>query len=199
MSMVPVLDFGFGDCPYVAKMRIILKSCVVSGALLVAAGAASGCSSSSGSASGSGNRIRVVAAENFWGSIAAQLAGRDADVSSIINNPDTDPHDYEPTAQDARTVASARPRDRERHRVRPVGATAASRPTTSRHAAVLNVGQLLGIADGGNPHQWYSQASVTRFIHQVANDLEALDPRHRSDYERNERAFETTDLADIRR
>ena len=49
----------------------------------------------------------MVAAENFWGSIAAQLGGAKVDVQSIIVNPDTDPHSYEPTAQDARTIAGA--------------------------------------------------------------------------------------------
>ena len=52
--------------------------------------------------------ITVVAAENFWGSIAAQLGGGHVKVTSIIDNPDADPHDYEPTAADARTVAGAR-------------------------------------------------------------------------------------------
>ena len=46
--------------------------------------------------------VRVVAVENFWGSIAAQIAGGDAEVTSVIHNPATDPHDYEPTPQDAR-------------------------------------------------------------------------------------------------
>ena len=49
----------------------------------------------------------MVAAENFWGSIATQLGGAHVDVTSIIINPDTDPHSYEPTAQDGRTIAAA--------------------------------------------------------------------------------------------
>ena len=73
-------------------------------AAAIAAGVLAGCSSSSPA---SGGRLRVVAAENFWGSIAAQLGGDRVSVTSIITNPDTDPHDYEPTAADARTVASA--------------------------------------------------------------------------------------------
>ena len=50
-------------------------------------------------------RFDVVAAENFWGSIASQLAGDKATVESIIVNPDTDPHSYEPTSADARTAS----------------------------------------------------------------------------------------------
>ena len=48
-----------------------------------------------------------MAAENFWGSIAAQLGGTKVAVTSIITNPNTDPHSYEPTAADARTIAGA--------------------------------------------------------------------------------------------
>ena len=57
---------------------------------------------------GAAGALQVVAAENFWGSIAAQLAGDRADVTSIITNPATDPHDYEPTPHDARRVATGR-------------------------------------------------------------------------------------------
>ena len=68
----------------------------------------SGCgrSGTAQSAAGGGG-FQVVAAENFWGSIAAQLAGAKASVTSIIVNPGTDPHSYEPNAQDARTMAGA--------------------------------------------------------------------------------------------
>ena len=57
---------------------------------------------------GSSRVIQVAAAENFWGSIAAQLGGGHVHVVSIITNPSTDPHSYEPTAADARTIAGAR-------------------------------------------------------------------------------------------
>ncbi|MGH2859666.1 MAG: metal ABC transporter solute-binding protein, Zn/Mn family, partial [Solirubrobacteraceae bacterium] len=48
-------------------------------------------------------RVRVVAAESSWGSIARQLGGSHAQVWSIIANPALDPHSYEPTAADARS------------------------------------------------------------------------------------------------
>src|SRR5690348_412829 len=55
----------------------------------------------------SGGKVQVVAAENFWGSIAAQLGGERVSVTSMIANPNTDPHSYEATAADARMVAGA--------------------------------------------------------------------------------------------
>ena len=63
-----------------------------------------GTSSSPGSA---GVIVQVVAAENFWGSIAAQVGGSHVHVTSIINDPNADPHSYEPISQDARTIADA--------------------------------------------------------------------------------------------
>ena len=49
----------------------------------------------------------------------------------------------------------------------------------------LNVGELLGITAGGNPHQWYSQGAVEKFAARLTSDLAAVDPAHRADYERN--------------
>src|ERR1700692_1622352 len=69
--------------------------------------ACSTASSTSGSARQGGRVVQVVAAENFWGSIATQVGGTHAHVLSIITTPNTDPHVYEPTAADARTVAGA--------------------------------------------------------------------------------------------
>src|SRR5207247_2619294 len=68
--------------------------------------AAAACSSPR-AAGGTNGKLQVVAAENFWGNLAAQLGGDRVQVTSIITNPDTDPHDYEPTAADARLVAGA--------------------------------------------------------------------------------------------
>ena len=46
--------------------------------------------------------IDVVAAENTWGSLAAQLGGNRVDVVSIVSDPNADPHEYESNPADAR-------------------------------------------------------------------------------------------------
>jgi zinc/manganese transport system substrate-binding protein len=84
---------------------------LAAGAAAVLAVALAGCSTASdkpasGSPGGSAV-INVVAAENFWGSLAEQLGGSHVKVTNIINNPDADPHDYEPTAADGRAIATA--------------------------------------------------------------------------------------------
>ena len=116
----------------------------------------------------------MIATENFWGSIATQLAGSHANVRSIITNPQTDPHAYEPTASDARAIAGA-------DFVIENGAgydpwaqkLIDANPSTSR--SVLDVGKLNGVAEGGNPHMWYSPAFVRKVIAGVTAQLQRLD------------------------
>jgi zinc/manganese transport system substrate-binding protein len=163
--------------------------------LVLGAAGMAGCDKSDpGGSTGAGGRLRVVAAENFWGSIAAQLGGDRVDVSSIIVNPSTDPHSYEPSAKDARTMAGA-----QLAIVNGIGydnwapKLLAASPLVGRK--VLNVGQLLGLEEGDNPHQWYSPASVQRVIEQIVADYDRLDPTGTAYYAQREHTFETVDLA----
>ena len=73
--------------------------------LLAAAIALAGCGRVGGG--DGGGQVQVVAAENFWGSIARQLGGNRALVTSLVSSPAADPHDCEPTAADGRAMAGA--------------------------------------------------------------------------------------------
>ena len=154
-----------------------------------------GCGEGAGNSSG---KPQVVAAENFWGSIAEQLGGDRVQVTSIITNPASDPHDYEPTSSDARVMAGARIAI-----VNGVGYDSwaskllAANPVSDR--LTLDVGSLLGLETGDNPHQWYSPRSVQRVISQVTADYQKADPGHSAYYARRRRAFESKSLADYTR
>src|SRR5438132_13004519 len=134
--------------------------------ILAATLAACSSGSSASDSLTSGGRLPVVATENFWGSIAAQLGGNRVAVKSIIANPDTDPHDYEPTPADGRTVASAKyviyngiGYDPWTQKV--LGANPAPGRVT------LNIGDLVGIKPGGNPHRWYSPPDVQSVLDRI--------------------------------
>ena len=60
-----------------------------------------------GATAEAGGKVNVVAAEDFWGSIAEQVGGDRVAVTDIITNPAADPHDYEATGDDARAFAGA--------------------------------------------------------------------------------------------
>ena len=52
--------------------------------------------------------IDVVAAENFYGDVASQIGGADVHVTSILSNPDQDPHLFEASPSVARALSAAR-------------------------------------------------------------------------------------------
>jgi zinc/manganese transport system substrate-binding protein len=151
-------------------------TCVLAVAGAVAVGAAGATAANASVHEQSSGKLEVVAAENFWGSIVKQLAGNKATVSSIISNPDTDPHTYEAKPSDVRKIASAK------YVVENgVGydgwAQKALDANPQSGRKVLNVGDLVGVPDGGNPHQWYSPDSVQKFIDQVTADFKSLDSK----------------------
>jgi zinc/manganese transport system substrate-binding protein len=138
--------------------------------------------------------VRVVAAENVWGSIARQIGGSAVSVTEIIASPAQDPHSYEPTASDARLMATA-----QLAIVNGVGYDAwaprllASDPADGR--TVLNAGTLLGLHPGDNPHRWYAPADVQAMAQAIAARLSRIDPRHTSYFAGRLRNFETVGLA----
>ncbi|HEU5002777.1 MAG TPA: zinc ABC transporter substrate-binding protein [Actinomycetota bacterium] len=120
--------------------------------------------------------LSVVAAENFWGSLVSQLAGRAGHVTSIVSDPNADPHSYESSAADARAFATA---DYvvENGAGYDAWADRLLSGNPSPHRKVLNVATLLGRKPGDNPHFWYDPAAVPAVIARMEADLVALAPR----------------------
>jgi zinc/manganese transport system substrate-binding protein len=166
--------------------------------LLLVSALLTGCGGSSASgASGSGSgtsSVRVVAAENFWGSIASQLAGDKASIQSIIVDPAADPHTYQPKAADARTFATA-----QLVIVNGVGydpwapKLLAAGPAAGRH--LITVGDLFGLKEGDNPHRWYSPANVESVANAITSELKRLDSKDSAYFESQRAAFESQGLA----
>ncbi|MFF7230835.1 metal ABC transporter solute-binding protein, Zn/Mn family [Streptomyces sioyaensis] len=193
MSLAPV-----SRTPRQRSARFALTAAAATLTILTAAGCAtspakSGHTDASGGASGSGQKIQVVAAENFWGSIASQLGGSHVNVTSIITSPDTDPHDYEPTAGNARTVSGARYAI-----VNGIGYDAwadkllSTNPGSDR--TELKIGDLVGLKPGGNPHRWYSPNDVHRVIEKITADYKKIAPADAAYFDQRKKAFETKTL-----
>lgn len=183
--------------------RIFSPVWVVWAAVLTFVGLLAGCATGAPAGSGpagqssgsSGNtKIAVVAAENFWGSIAAQVGGEHVTVNSIITNPDTDPHSYEPTPADGRALATAQYVIENGVGYDPWAAKLLdANPAPAR--SVLNVGDLVGVKEGGNPHRWYSPDDVHRVIEQIAADYKRIDPADAGYFDQQKQTYETQGLA----
>jgi zinc/manganese transport system substrate-binding protein len=162
--------------------------------LVLAMGLAiAGCGSSSTSAVG-GRGTPVVASINAWGSILAQLGGTRVQAKSVLTNPNTDPHSYEPSPADARAVATSRLMV-----LNGVGYDSwadkllAANPDSTR--VVINVGALVGVGPGGNPHRWYSPADVAKMVDAVTAGLKTLDPANAAYFDDQRQVFNDQALA----
>ena len=119
--------------------------------------------------------VRIVAAENFYGDVASQIAGTHGRVSSILSNPDQDPHLFEASPAVARSLAHASITisngvDYDPWMARLLGAT----PSAGRRDIV--VASLVGARTGSNPHLWYDPRTMKSFARALAEALDAADP-----------------------
>jgi len=135
--------------------------------------------------------VSLVAAENVYGDIAAEVGGDDVRVTSILSNPAQDPHEFEAGAAAARALADARVviyngADYDPWIVRLLRAS----PSPARQTIV--VAELLHRNAGDNPHLWYDPAAAPAVAKAAAETLARLDPAHEAEYRRRLAAFEAS-------
>lgn len=137
------------------------------------------------------DQLAVVAAENMYGDVAAQIGGDAVRVTSILSNPDQDPHLFEASPSVARALSGARVVIYSGIDYDPWMAKllAASRGTNRTTLAVAALG---GHHGGDNPHVWYDQATMLAYVRALAAALAAADPAHADGYRRRLAAFEAS-------
>jgi zinc/manganese transport system substrate-binding protein len=147
--------------------------------------ALAGCGSNPNPSTG---KIDAVAGENFYGDLVSRVGGDLVSVTSILNDPNVDPHTYETSPQNAMAVAEAtlvveNGLGYDAFLDHLVGAS----PRSNRQ--VIDVQQLLGLADGANPHVWYDPSTMPRVARAVASALEKLQPAAKSTFESNLKTY----------
>ena len=146
--------------------------------------------------------IKIVAAENFYGDLAKQIGGDHVAVTSILSNPDADPHLFESSASTARDIAAAKivienGADYDPWMVKLLSASS-SKPMT------IVAADLVGKKAGENPQLWYDVKTFPAVAKALADDLKQADPTHAADYDKNLQAFDasfekaTADVAEIK-
>jgi zinc/manganese transport system substrate-binding protein len=153
-------------------------------AALIVSGAFAGVSllnPATSSTTSSGGVIHVVAAENFWGSLITQLGGTRVSVTSIVSDPNADPHEYESNTADAIAIANA-----QLVIINGAGydtwAQQLIASSSTPHQVVLNVQELINQTVDANPHFWYSPTYVNETVKAMYQDLVSIDPSHASYY-----------------
>ncbi|HEV8677816.1 MAG TPA: zinc ABC transporter substrate-binding protein [Stellaceae bacterium] len=140
--------------------------------------------------------VRIVAAENFYGDIARQIGGPAAKVTSILSNPDQDPHQFETSPSAARDVAAARiviyngiDYDPWIEKMLGAARSAGCRP--------IVVADLVGRKTGDNPHIWYDPATMPALAKALSDMLIAGDPGGAAGYRERLARFDSS-MAPVR-
>ncbi len=138
----------------------------------------------------SGTTLQVVAGQNFWGSIAAQLGGTHVSVTSVVTNPNADPHEYESSPSDARAFATADYVILNGAGYDPWGSKLlAANPNQARK--IFTVADLLHKKAGDNPHFWYNPDWVEQVADRITSDYKSIDPADAAYFDQQSAAFRT--------
>jgi zinc/manganese transport system substrate-binding protein len=136
----------------------------------------------------SGPPIAVLGTENFYADLLAEIGGERVAATSLLNDPNADPHAYESSAQAAKTVADAR-----LVIVNGVGYDDFMRkllgasPDASR--VVISVQSLLGAGNDVNAHLWYDPGTMPRVAAAASAALATLDPANGPYFAAREQAY----------
>lgn len=137
------------------------------------------------------SRIVVVAAENFYGDIVGQIAGNHVSITSILSDPNVDPHEYETNARDAAAVANARLVIQNGLGYDTfVDRLIAASPNPRR--GLIVVANLTRHKKGDNPHIWYEPATIPKVAQAVLEFLVRIDPGSAASYRDGHRVFQVS-------
>ncbi|MDA4115415.1 MAG: zinc ABC transporter substrate-binding protein [Thaumarchaeota archaeon] len=169
-----------------AIIVVLLVVGVAAGVYLTRGSSSSSSTSSTGSDSNA--LINVVAGENFWGSLVSQLGGVHVNVTSVVSDPNTDPHDYQSNPANAEAISNAKfvivnGADYD------TWALALMASANVPNQVVLNVQELLNQSVDANPHFWYSPYYVNYTVAVMYKDLVKIDP--------TDKAYFTTQYATL--
>ena len=124
------------------------------------------------------DKLDVVAAENVYGDIAAQIGGPHVEVTSLLTSPSADPHLFEPSTSSGLAVSTAKV-------VLQNGLgydafmTKLEDASPSNDRVVLTVADVLGVhGKDANPHLWYDVPRLNRVASAVATSFARADPAH---------------------
>ncbi len=161
---------------------------------VVVIAACSACGSSGSGAGGSSNtvsgKVSIWASTDVWGSVARQVGGSYATVTSAIDSPTKDPHDYESTARDKLAVSESAVAvyngggydDWARKLV-------TQDSETTGIDAVATSGMKRAGDDGFNEHVFWSLPTSVKVADAIAAGLAKKAPAHAAYFRANARTF----------
>ena len=148
----------------------------------------SACSGSATDSTTPSSTINVVAAENFYGDIAKQIGGSHVSVTSIISNPNVDPHEYESSVKTAIQVSQAQLVIENGGGYDDwIDKLLSGSPNSNR--LTLTAFDIAQVKLPENEHVWYSIDNAATIAQAITSDLKKLDPGDAATFENNFQMF----------
>ncbi|WP_439943825.1 metal ABC transporter solute-binding protein, Zn/Mn family [Streptomyces sp. BBFR115] len=178
---------------------LALISTVAAATLLAGCGGSSGSgddgktaekTESAASTGSAAAKIPVVASTNVWGDIAQQVGGDKVTVTSIITNPDQDPHSFEASTRNQLTLSKARLVIENGGGYDDfVSRMTKSNPSAAKIDAVEVSGHEAPAGGELNEHVWYDFPSVEKVADRIAEELGKVSPEDAATFEKNAETF----------
>ncbi|GKS81203.1 ABC transporter substrate-binding protein [Ligilactobacillus pabuli] len=132
--------------------------------------------------------LKITTTTDFYGEVARAVVGKKGTVTSIINQPNVDPHDYDPTPKTAKTVAGS-----QLVIANGLGYDSWMNnlvKTNDSQAKYLKVGEnVAGKKSGDNPHVWYDPQTMPKLARKIAQVLGKKQPKDRAYFEKNAQKY----------
>ncbi|WP_406128658.1 zinc ABC transporter substrate-binding protein [Streptomyces canus] len=152
----------------------------------------SGSDGSASAAPAASSKVAVVASTNVYGDIVSRIGADKVSVTSVISDPDQDPHSYEASTQNQLALSKAKVvvengggyDDFVDRMLKSAG---------NSSAEVINAVKVSGrtAPKGGelNEHVWYDFPTVAKIADRIAAALGTADPANAATYTKNADAF----------
>ncbi|AFR99346.1 metal ABC transporter solute-binding protein [Lentilactobacillus buchneri] len=142
-----------------------------------------GCASNSAS----NGKIKITATTDFYGEVAKAVVGSKGDVTSIITNPNVDPHDYQASTKVAKETVGSKIVI-----ANGIGYDGWMNNLVKDSSKVdyIKVGEdLMGKQNGDNPHLWYNPATMPKLANTIATKLGKLQPKNKAYFKKNAQKY----------
>lgn len=161
-----------------------LKAALLALVVVVLGIGLAGCSSNSASSNG---KIKITATTDFYGEVAKAVAGNKGDVTSIITNPNVDPHDYQASTKVAKETVGSKIVI-----ANGIGYDGWMNNLVKDSSKVdyIKVGEdLMNKKNGDNPHLWYNPATMPKLANTIADKLGKLQPKNKAYFKKNAKKY----------